>query len=437
MLITFKCANYRSFKNKVTLDLRALPIKEYEDSHVVSLNQVRLLKSAVLFGPNASGKSNLISAMRFMRQMVESSTSKYLQRSKSTHYMLDDASENVPTEFEVEFMLADEKYRYGFTIDKNKVHKEWLYLKESGAKRETYLIDRNMQDIKVSTKFKEGRLIIRENKTRDDSLFLSVVSEFNGPIATKIVAWFERFNVTSNVLRNDLDHYTYNGLENAQTREPLVQLIKAVDTGLKDVIAQAREIKLEDAPEDVRDRVIEEMNARKGDNKEVVSMIQEIKFETKHFKFKENGYEEVFFNLGMESVGTQKFIALAGAIIESLANGEILIVDELDNSFHSKITEFIVKLFNSEIYNKNNAQLIFATHDTNLLSQSLFRRDQIWFSEKDIFGASTIFPLIDFGVRKDKSLEKNYLAGEYGAIPNINNLDIDFISKYNHSKKNS
>ena len=128
--------------------------------------------------------------------------------------------------------------------------------------------------------------------------------------------------------------------------------------------------------------------------------------------------------MGDESDGTKKLFELTGAIIETLDKGEVLVIDELDNSFHTKITEEIIKLFHSE-KNINNAQLIFVSHDTNILTQRLFRRDQIWFTEKDIYGETKLFSLIDFGTRKDTSLEKNYLAGKYGSIPIITELEYE------------
>ena len=202
-------------------------------------------------------------------------------------------------------------------------------------------------------------------------------------------------------------------------KERIIDFLRSADFGIVDL--QEKSLSIDELEEKL-----------KNDNFPL-DLIEEIKkdgglksIETYHHKYENKkfvGLEPL--SIGSESDGTKKLFELSGAIIEALDNGEILIIDELDNSFHTKMTEAIIKLFNSE-KNIHNAQLIFASHDTNILTQKLFRRDQIWFTEKDIYGATHLYSLIDFGTRKDTSLEKNYLEGKYGSIPVITELEYDY-----------
>lgn len=423
MLVNFRVENFKSFKNENNINMYASKINDKLETHTISSENEknRLLKSAVIFGPNASGKSNLIQAMSFMRKYVEMSANigqaKENLASEIEPFILNSETENKPSSFEVTFIIDNIRYRYGFTVDQNRVWNEWLFHKISI--KETPLFIRSEQNIEyINTAFSEGKLIKKENKTRENVLFLSVVAQFNGKISLKIFEWFEKLNVTSNVGRNKFEHYTLDMLSNDDDREKISKLVKAVDVGIYNIIKVDKVIEFDELPSYIKEQHKEKK----------ISDIKRTTIETEHIKYgQEKKYlDSVNFNLRQESVGTQKFIMLAGPIIETLEKGEILIVDELDNSFHTMMTKFIVKLFHTPSINKKNAQLIFITHDTNILNQDCFRRDQIVFAEKNLFGESNLIPLLDFGIRKDVSLEKNYLEGKYGGIPHISS-DIEMI----------
>lgn len=414
MLIDFTVENYKSIKDSMTFTMEATAIKDHS-KNIFEDGKKNLLKSAVIYGPNASGKSNLLNAMNFMRDFITYSATEYKQNDTIDvePFELNSHTENQPSLFEITFVSNKIRYRYGFRLDNNIVHDEWLFQTKV---RETKLFIRTKQEFDLSTSFSEGRLIVKEDKTRENALFLSVVAQFNGNISNEISNWFNQFNITSNVNNNKFEHYTLNMLKEQTHKSKILKLLLSVDMGIKDVEMQTTDVEYEKVP-----FVIQKMIK---DDKAEKSKITQSEIITKHMQYDEqNEYiGDIEFKLKNESTGTKKFLLLAGPIVETLDNGEILVIDELDNSFHTQMTEFIIELFNSKETNPKKAQLIFATHDTNLLTHKLFRRDQIWFVEKNIYGESEIFSLIDFGARKDTSLEKNYLEGKFGGVPHIYNL---------------
>ena len=213
-------------------------------------------------------------------------------------------------------------------------------------------------------------------------------------------------------------------LDNEPLKKKILSFIKSADIGISDI--SKKEISFEELKKDnpnienLPSFIIEDMK-KKG----LLSV------ETKHIQYThDNTYNGLkILDLGSESDGTQKLLALSTPIIKALDKGEVLVIDELDNSLHTELLKAIVMLFNSEETNPNNAQLIFTTHDTNLLNQKFFRRDQIWFTEKDIYGATDLYSLVEYGkgkTRDDLELAKNYLKGKFGAIPNIAlNYEVD------------
>ena len=417
MLISFSIENFLSIKEKIVFSMEATKFKSDNlVNNSIKLGQIELLKSAVIFGPNGSGKSNIIFAMKKMRDIVNGSLKKY----NLTPFKFDINNYEQPTTFEVKFLYRDVIYRYGFSIKKDIVVKEWLYYKKNKPRsRESQYFQREFQEfINYGDFKKEADLIKKENKTREDKLYVSVVAEFNGKISRNVLDWFNIFNSFSSIY-SDLATYTFDKISNEIQRERIIDLLRSADFGIVDI--QEKSISFDEIEEKLKKDELP------------LDLIEEIKndgglksIETFHHKYNNKkfiGLEPL--SIGNESDGTKKLFELSGAIIEALDNGEILIIDELDNSFHTKMTEAIIKLFNSE-KNIHNAQLIFASHDTNILTQKLFRRDQIWFTEKDLYGSTHLYSLIDFKTRKDTSLGKNYLEGKYGSIPAITELEYEY-----------
>lgn len=411
MLIEFEVANYLSFKAPVRLSmLAANPIKEFIEENTFQAGRYRLLKSAVVYGANASGKSNLLKAMAFMRRFVLNS-SKGMQIDEGipvTPFKLDTITEDSPSRFEICFLLDDRRYRYGFEADVKAVRKEWLFCTEKVKEDALFLRENDGIDIRGG--FSEGQGL--EEKTRDNALFLSVVAQFNGTISGGILKWFSGFGVLHGLWDRRYERYTAQLLQNETMRPLLVEFIRRADVGIEDLIAN-------EVPVDE-----EELKGLPDELRQTVRKQQQLTISTVHPKFRD-GVKEGVSSLDFsteESEGTKKLFRMAGPILDCLKNGHVLTVDELDAELHPLLTKAIVRRFNSSNSNPRNVQLVFATHDTNLLRDGNLRRDQIWFTEKTQQAATDLYSLAEIKVRNDAALEKNYIQGRYGAIPFLGDL---------------
>ncbi len=430
MLIEFTVGNLLSFKDPVTFSMEAASISELEESNTFEFGKYRLLKSGVVYGANASGKSNLITAMGFMRWFIINS-SKESQAEEPIdvdNFKLSTETENAPSFFEIVFICDQKKYRYGFEVDREQIHSEWLFFTPST--REARLFTRDKNGIKIGTYFKEG--IKRKEMIRANALFLSVVAQLNGSMSKNLLEWFDRFFIIEGLdFLNDLRFTMLSAsqLENSDFKQKFIKYLKIGDLGIDGVNirkAQTSEL-LEDMKGFFSNEIIEKMEKSNKLGKKANEYIKNIS--TLHNKYDDKHKIlplKVEFDLSQdESEGTQKFFGMLGPILDTLEKGSILVVDELDARFHRDITEFIVQIFHSRQTNPNNAQLIFATHNTNLLDRDLFRRDQIWFTEKDQYGATDLYSLVEYkNVRKDATYEKDYIAGKYGAVPFIKNFEV-------------
>jgi AAA15 family ATPase/GTPase len=421
MLVNFRVENFKSFKDFTEFSMEATKLKNLPENTFTSHN-ISLLKSAVIYGANASGKSNLKIAMETMQSIIKDSiNTEKMNQYPHAPFLLDSETEKEPSIFEMEFIIQDILYRYGFSIStKGLIQKEWLYQKNLLAKikRENLLFKRDEGKIHLGTLFKEGKHL--EDKTRPNALFLSVVAQFNGTITTKILEWFNQVNILSNIRSKEFEGYSFQMLEDETFKEKIISFIKSADIGIHDI--EKKRLSLNDL-----ELSKEELNKIP---EEIIENIQENGLSTINTIHTQYNKEKKFtklktFNLSDESEGTQKLLALSAPILDTLLHGKTLIIDELDNSLHTELVRAIIQLFNSKESNPKNAQLIFTTHDTNLMDQKIFRRDQIWFTQKDIYGASELYSLIEYGkgkTRDDLALEKNYLAGKFGAKPHIGTL---------------
>lgn len=432
MLIEFSVGNFRSFNAPVTFSMVAANItaknKALDEDNVFQLKNVKLLKSAAIYGANASGKSNLIAAFAFMRKFVlESTESNSEDQIPVQPFLLNTGSLNQPSYFEVIFQIKETRYRYGFEVSTSKVQTEWLYQTKI---RESELFWRAEGKIEIKSGFKEGRGL--EERTRENALFISVSDQWNGEIAHKIIQWFKAANIISG-----LEDIAYLGftvqefVENDLVKNKIREYMRQMDLGVVEISAE----KLPVLPKEFR-VILENLDEKKLPAKlrEALSDEREwftpsVKFLHQQFDESNNKVQNVAFSFeDQESEGTKKAFALSGPLFDTLSEGKILFVDELDARLHPLMTKYIVKLFNSKVTNPNNAQLIFVTHDTNLLKNDFFRRDQIWFTEKDRFGSTDLYSLVEYkktnGVRNDASFGDDYIAGKYGAIPFIGDISV-------------
>lgn len=428
MLIQFSVRNFRTFREKATISLIASNYdKETREVENISENtkyNLRILKSAVIYGANASGKSKFMEAIMFMRRFTISSSKESLQGDEIPvePFMLNNLSENEPSEFEVIFTFKNVMYRYGFEVDKNKVISEWLYYKPKT--KEVELFYRELQNFVTHPRnFTKGAIAVREELVRENALLLSLSAQLNDATAITVLQWFKSFKTLSGLREDGYQGYTMAKTKDPKHKQKILDLLKAADLGIQDIKLEFLDINAlpKEMPKELRDKILKES---KDENAEFFSDIL-----TSHKKFdnSKNYIENINFSMDDdESSGTRKFFALTGPILNVLENGYSLVVDELDSKLHPNLICKIVSLFNSKELNPKNAQLIFNTHDTNLLSSGLFRRDQVWFTEKDKFGEARLYSLADFKsdeVRKNEAFEDNYVKGKYGAVPFLGFFD--------------
>lgn len=421
MIIEFTVGNFLSINEKRTLSFKAKGISELKQN-VFTYKGQKLLRSAVVYGANSSGKSNLVKALDRMRECVLTSV-KLNDSDKLEHspFLLALDNEEKPTYFEVIFLIDSKRVRYGFEYNSEEIINEWLYT-GSNATNELPLFIRTKEGIGISDKFKEGNE--KEESTNNNRLFISLVAQLGGSVSKQIIEWFRNYNVLSG-----LDHKDYTGFSLRMLDKKLkgcnesLNLFQTLKLGFKDIQIIESEFNSSEIPDDLpkklRTKILKDLAGET-----VVSL------KTVHNKYDKKGNIVDIVLLDKdenESEGTNKIMDLAGPIIDTLIYGKMLVIDELDAKLHPLITTHIVSLFNNPDTNSNNAQLLFTTHDTNLLNSDSFRRDQIWFTEKDNTEQTDLYSLYDFNlpdgskVRSDSNLEKNYIRGRYGAIPFITN----------------
>lgn len=409
MLIEFTVENFLSFRERATLSMVATSRSELLYDATFESQTFRMLKSAVIYGANASGKSNLYKAMHFMRKFTMKSV--LLQSEIDvTPFLFSTITDNKPSIFEMVFIQNGTQYRYGFSVDKKKVYGEWLF--HVPTKIETILFIREGNKLKESSgKFKEADELIA--KTRPDALLLTVAAQFNSKIALNIIKWFRNFNPISGFQ----DYYPYTLpyiKKHPECLDRVIEIIQAADIGIEKLNIREREIPWEDVPEEIRIQV-EPSGKGKGN-----FMIVEV--DALHKKYNAKGkpidLQKISFQK-FESQGTRRILSILGPILDTLLKGKILFIDELEIGLHPLLSQLLIRLFNTKEHNPNNAQLILTTHNTHLINIDYFRRDQIWFMEKDRFGGTKLYSLSEFRKRKDASLQKDYLQGRFGAIPII------------------
>lgn len=424
MLVQFSIKNYKTFKDEVTLSMVA---SNYDKSTRINENvffyekyHLNLLKSAVVYGANASGKTKIIEAFHFFRTFLLNSFRKNQQGDPIPvePFLLNTETENQPSRFEIIFLYNNILYRYGFEADKKKVLSEWLYYKPKT--KEVKLFYREENTIEVHERnLPKSNILKKENFVRENTLFLSVAAQFNEEITLQVIQWVKSLKILSGLDDLGYKNYTADKIRNTEYKEKVLTLLEAADLGIQNIKIEEESDEdvlhaLHKLPKEFRENVIRNL-------REIVT------FYNKYDKNKNPTKEHIGFFLDSdESAGTRKFFSLAGPIIDVLENGYVLIVDELDAKLHPNLVEKIVALFNSKTANPNNAQLIFNTHNTNLLNANLFRRDQIWFVKKNRYGEADLYSLADFkatDVRKTESFEVKYINGKYSAVPYLGFFD--------------
>lgn len=415
MLIEFRVENFLSIQDEQILSMVASSDNTFLTSHTNNDKKLKLLKSSVLYGANASGKSNTIKALAIMKKIVISSANG--QRGDKlpiTPFLLGN-EDNKPTKFEIIFIQNNIKYQYGYILNSEKILEEWLLVfGESNRAQKWFERIYNEKEEKYNysfgTKFLGSKQLLAE-RTRDNALFLSLAIQLNNEQLKPVFDFFLKYiRVTCTDSWNDGQEVTIDILR--QDKQKIIPYLKRADLDIEDIVVEETELNKtnlmqENIPQEIKQMM--QINLEKG--------IRLKKTDIKTIHTNQQGKQILFDMLELESQGTRKFFELIGPWVEALEQGYTIVVDELNTHLHPLMTKFLVNLFHNENLNKTNAQLIFTTHDTSILNQEIFRRDQIWFCEKQN-KATKLYPLSDFKVRKDKTnLENDYLLGRFGALP--------------------
>lgn len=418
MLVAFHVGNFRSIRETQTLSLVRSPGSEKEASHTIAseyqdgTSAPALLKSVAIYGPNAAGKSTIISAMSIMRSIVVKSASMPADSELPVEpFALDTDSAQKPSLFEMVFVMDRVRYQYGFEVSAERIVNEWLYAFPKGRPQEWFT--REWHDIAQQYVYKfgdklKGQRGVWEHATRKNALLLSTAVQLNSEQLKPIYDWFKlKLKVNQGFLHHD---YTAKRC-NQHNRAEVLEFMRAADFAIDDFEIEANDYSLESFPEmpdPLKSFIFEQVKNDK-----------EYKVSAKH----KTEYGTFSLPMELESDGTKKIFNIAGHWLDALKEGRILVIDELHERLHPHLVKFLIETFHSPEHNTSNAQLILTTHDTSILSQNVFRRDQIWFAERDSNLASKFYPLTDFSPKKGQdNLEKGYLGGRYGAVPSIRKM---------------
>lgn len=419
MLIQFSIENYLSFKEKQIFTTIANADQAHKEN-LIEMGKKRYSKINVMYGANASGKSNFIKALSFLQMYVFNSNN-ILEGTNSPvmPFKFDEDTINKPSKFEIIFVKNKIKYDYSVVFDKSKVYEEYLYVYESV--QPTTIFERtNINEYK----FNSDISILNDIKTKNTSnkLFLTTATNWNYEKTKPVVDYILNDLFIILDYKNNMFNHFEKLKENNEFesyKKFALNILSQGDIHLNDFIYESKVVE----NKDTINNFINTMKIQMPFNAENPNInLKEVKLNTIHQFNKNNNIYKYSLELFEESLGTQSLLEFTPILYEVFKNGKTLIIDELGNSMHPHIVEYIVKLFIDEKVNLNNSQLIFNTHDTNLLDLELFRRDEIWFTEKDNnTGKTTIYPLTDYSPRNQENIEKGYLLGRYGAIPFISN----------------
>lgn len=397
MLIQFSVENYLSLKEKVVLSMLASNDTEHIEHLITSKKKESYLKAAVIYGANASGKSNVLNAFWFMVNYVLTSHEKQLHKPiDRIPFKFDKATLEKPSSFEVIFTIDDIRYVYGFSATDKEVVEEYLYYYPNG--RQAIIFERKNTNEYRFTVDVDEQMTLRD-RTSANKLYLSVASNWNYKKVVPVFGWFASCKILTKNSVADAYGVDAEQLRDDEYRSVIEAMLRVADFGIQSL--QIREVENVKRLAKTEEEYI---------NIDAIHLVQD-----------EDGNTHPFaLNMTEESDGTNSYFKLVGIVKNVLDKGGLLVADEMDAHLHPLLMKHLVMLFNSETYNPNGAQLIFTSHNTNLLDLDVFRRDQIWFTEKDGKCVATdLFSLYDFSVRKDAKVEKGYLIGRYGAIPFI------------------
>lgn len=419
MLLKFNFKNFKSFKDEVSLDLTATKITEFSDRNF-EVGNIKVLPIASIFGANASGKSNVMEAFRFMVDYVVMSLNfaggqinPALQNRviKPIPFLFDSKSKNEGSKFEIYFVLNNDKsekiYQYGFVFNNNMIEEEWLYYKAKTSREDFKNIFYRSKGENDFSGLEKDKIKNIEVSMQKETLILTLGAKLNETLLSNIYNWFSRIMcIDFGNIAESLMVYQGAGISRLmlekKMQDDVVKYLSSFDESIKGMDANEREI------DPVTKRKIIEVNFHhKMNDADIVTKLP----------------------MQLESAGTQKMFALFPYFDNIIKNGQVIFIDELNSRLHPLLIRTIIQMFLNNEINKKHAQLIFTSHDLWQLKSDVMRRDEIWFTEKNERGESTLYSLSDFidkdgeKIRKDEDYQKNYILGKYGAIPNLKGFE--------------
>ena len=386
MLLEFSCSNFKSIKEKVTFSAIATDNIKNE-KYLKKFDDFRILHTSVIYGPNGAGKSNIFKGIGFMRDLViksrENRPGEVLKQ--PTHKMAHDKK----SEFNMQYIINDIRYAYGFVLKDNLVDEEYLYYFED--KNAMKVFEREEGEVCFGEKFEENKVLLEiiENEIGDNKLLLSCIGDKSDifEINNAFLFFKEYLVIQNSDVKTERKNCIKVMMESEKMRELIISVFRELDSDIKD-------IKIESSGENLDDK--------------------DIRIKFVYDEFETDLYKE-------ESTGINKLFDLVLPIVESFINGKVMIVDEIELNLHRNIAYKIISLFNTHLPN-NSDQLIFTSHDISLLSLNLFRNDQIWFAQLGKDRATELYSLVEIkNIRADENIAKGYIMGRYGAVPSFKN----------------
>lgn len=427
MLIEFKFTNYRSFRDETVLSMEAIGLGTYK-SCLIPFRNKRLLPAAAIYGKNGGGKSNVIRAFWLAVQFIRNA-----QRTQHENapipvqpFLLNDTSRNEPTSFEFIYTIADVKYVYGFSATKKEIFKEYLYYAPKGQL--SMVFERDHQNFTFRDNAEKKRRQLISEAVGPNQLYFAIACTMNESACQKAMSWF-RENIFFSRDYTDIPSQLIEYSEKLDMLAAIKKYAENADVGIQDMNFEFRNEEIKDASNtgDIPSGIVAALTqfakalSDISNTSEIKLQRSEVNATSYHNGLKSDGSEALFeLQLADESDGTRKLMALAPAMERALECGGLLLVDELEKEMHPLMVEMIVSKFQSQSSNPNHAQIIFTTHDTELLNMNLLRKDQLYFADKSKKdGASELYSISELQTPTNENIRKGYLLGKYGGTPDI------------------
>ncbi len=436
MLIEFSVKNFRSIRDEAVLSMVSGTGQELLQTNVYQFDDapaplLPLLRSSVIYGANAAGKTNLLRAIAALRDIVVGSTQRNPNDAMPVvPFVLDEKSSVQPTEFEVHFVVNKVRYQYGVVANPRQVLEEWLYAFPKGRVQKWFErtvtptvsgdLFQNKSEVTSTVRYSDklrGEKELWERVSRPNATLLATAAQLNSEQLTPIFSWFaERLKISVGTGGWN-EQFTLKTLVERKQQKRIVDFLQAADFAIEDLgVHEVSKNDIARLTERLPDP-LKDMITSSGDGRH-------LRIKTQHVNAQGQLQD---FDLGDESDGTQKMFRFAAPWMDTLEKGNIMVIDELHDNLHPVLVKYLVEMFHNPEINKKGAQLLFSTHETAILNQELFRRDQIWFCERNADQTTSVFPLSDFKVRKNaENLEKSYLSGRFGALPYLEELSSVF-----------